>query len=259
MGRLDLELQGRVVDPEALLQGFAGRVDEGVAVVARGPHHMGGEGHAAGAQRPVGPGGDLLDFGDLAVDDPEAQRQAHEFGIARLAGGGAAGRFDHGAEEGDLLRLDVRHIELVVADAGGGGPQALVAERQLDAVLGKAHVAGEQLRVNVGVAHGGEVAIDEAFEAVALAGLLLRGHSADLRKGRAGRGAHAGEAGGAEQGAQQERGALLGLWSHHRLPVDAFTVCMRWLAGDIDSTIVAGGQHGRAAGSLHGCAKAADG
>jgi hypothetical protein len=97
------------------------------------------------------------------------------FGRPRRAGRRAGRLLHHRAEEGDLLGLDVGHVELVRARRGGGRPQPLVAERQLHAVLGEPRGRREQLRIDLSVGHRLQVLVDEPFEAFALAALLGSG------------------------------------------------------------------------------------
>src|SRR5262249_45778424 len=103
---------------------------------------------------------ELLDLADLVVHDLQAQRERGQRAVGlRLAAEA------HRADEGDLLCLDVRHVELVLALAGHVVPQALMAEGQADAVLGEDHVVREQVVGNLVRLHGVQVLVDEAFEA----------------------------------------------------------------------------------------------
>ncbi len=70
----------------------------------------------------------------------------------------------HGADERDLLRLDVGHVELVRALAGHPEPQSFVAEREPNAVLRELGLARKQLGANRVRLHRVEVAIDEAVK-----------------------------------------------------------------------------------------------
>src|SRR5690606_8509968 len=78
---------------------------------------------AAAEELHLRPDRELLDLGDPLVDDLEANRDCDEiaFVVVRIA---VLHVLDDGADEGDLLRLDVGHVELIAADARHAVPRS---------------------------------------------------------------------------------------------------------------------------------------
>ncbi len=128
------------------------------------PSPVGGEIVVAGVDA-VRPDGELLDLGDFAAQDFQAQGDGDD-----RVGAGAARILAHGAEIGDLLGLGVGNVEFIGADGGHAMPQAFLAEGQPHAVLGELDLAGEERGIDSLVAHGGEIFVHPAFETGALAG-----------------------------------------------------------------------------------------
>src|SRR6185503_16725411 len=83
-------------------------------------------------------------------------------------------------DERDLLRIDVRDVELVFAPARHPEPESLVAQRQAHAVLSELDIAREQLRVDFVREHRVEIAVDVALET----GTIARRGDLRLRDGR---------------------------------------------------------------------------
>src|SRR5690606_14983685 len=71
------------------------------------------------------PNSELLDFRDATVGNSEPQRERDEVAVV-----GTRAVLSDGADEGDLLSLDVRNVELVVADPRHRIPESFVAQRQ---------------------------------------------------------------------------------------------------------------------------------
>src|SRR5690606_37828185 len=118
---------------------------------------------APAEQVDLGPYHELLDLGDLVIHDLEPKRDRDEIALA-VVHAGIREVLAHRADERDLLRLDVGHVELVTAVTGHAVPQAFVAERELDAVLREARADRKELRARIVREHRFEVAIDVALE-----------------------------------------------------------------------------------------------